>query len=131
MASNFEEAIRRGDEALRTRPRAESAVFDPETRRVIVELNNGATLIFPISLVKGLDSASDAELSEIRILGPGWAIVWPALDVDLSLTALTAGSCSPAAEMGRSGGSVRSELKARTSRENGRKGGRPNKAASR
>ena len=129
MASNFEEAIRKGEEALRTRPRAEAVSFDPATRRVMVELNNGATLVFPASLVKGLETATDVQLSQIEILGPGWAIAWPALDVDLSLTALLSGSCSPAAEMGRAGGAVTSAQKAKASRENGKRGGRPRRSA--
>lgn len=131
MENNFEEAIRRGEEALRTRPRAVSVSFDPKTRRVMAELNNGATLVFPVSLVKGLESATDEQLSRIEILGPGWAIVWTDLDVDLSLTVLMSGTCSPAEELGRSGGSVRSDQKTRAARENGRKGGRPRKTAAR
>jgi hypothetical protein len=134
--SNFDkqygEAKKRGDERLRNDLRAKSAVYDPSSKRVIVELANGCIFMFPPRLAQGLETASADDLSEIRLLARGLALNWPRLDVQLSLSGLMMGIFGTKAwmsELARKGGISHSESKAKAARQNGRKGGRPRKRA--
>lgn len=86
-----EEAIRRGEEALRTEPRAQAAHYDPASGRVVIELLDGCTFTFPVYLAQGLADATPEQLAEIRILGPGTTLDWPQLDVQFSVAGLLAG----------------------------------------
>ena len=110
-------------------PRAAVARYDTTSGRVIVELVNGCTFAFPARLAQGLAEASEAQLAQVEILGAGTGLHWEALDVDLSVPGLMAGLFGTARWMARQGGAVRSEAKSAAARANGRKGGRPRKAA--
>ena len=112
----------------KTEPRAKSALFDPASRRVVVELANGLTISFPPELLQGLEEASHEELSEIRVLPTGNALSWDRLDVQFSIPRLVHGVFGNKpwmAHLGRLGGLTRSEAKAAAARVNGTKGGRP------
>ena len=110
-------------------PRAASARYDAASRRIIVDLANGATFAFPPQLAEGLESASPAALADIEILGDGFGLHWEALDVDFTVPGLMAGIFGTRAWMARHAGQTRSEAKAAASRANGAKGGRPRKAS--
>lgn len=86
-----EEAVKRGEERMETEPRAEAAYYDRALDRIIVALMNGCTFIFPPDLAQGLRGASVEELSEVRILGPGFALSWDKLDVQFSVGGLMKG----------------------------------------
>lgn len=124
----YEEAVERGTKRLETEPRAAAARYDEKGGRVVVELTNGCTFMFPPALAEGLTGASAGDLSDIEVLPYGVALRWPALDADFTVAGLLSGifgTCAWMAELGRRGGSVTSEAKAKAVRENGRKGGRP------
>jgi hypothetical protein len=126
--SRYRTAVARG---RRTQPRAASASYDRATRRIAIELSNGTLFAFPPSLVQGLDAAPPESLSDVEIYGAGTVLHWVRLDVDFELSALLAGVFGTRAwmrELGRIGGSVSSDAKARAARANGRKGGRPRSA---
>lgn len=129
----FEAATRRGKEAMRTDPRATAARYDAETGRVVVELANGCTYVFPAALAQELHGAGDADLAEIEIDGAGFNLHWPRLDADLSVPATVAGLFGTRAwmarEWARSAGGATSPAKAAAARANGAKGGRPRKQA--
>lgn len=111
-------------------PRAVSAHFDRETHKVVVDLRNGATFMFPPELGQGLADASVEELADIRLTPAADGLHWPKLDVFLSIPLLMKGifgSRSWMAKIGRKGGRSTSEAKASASRKNGKKGGRPGK----
>ena len=61
------------------------------SQRVIVELTNGCTFTFPADLAQGLDGAGDADLAAVEILGNGYGLHWPSLDVDLAVPDLMTG----------------------------------------
>jgi hypothetical protein len=71
------------------------------------------------------------DVSEEELEQRGASLHWAPLGVDFSLAGLLAGVLGTRAwmaELGRRGGSVRSDAKAAAARANGRKGGRPEKA---
>ena len=89
--AELEAAEARGEEAMRTQPRAASARYDPDTGRVVVELVNGCTHIFPAALAQELHGADDEALAGAVVDGVGFNLHWPALDADLYVPALVAG----------------------------------------
>jgi hypothetical protein len=100
---------------------------------VRLEFLDGVKILIPRSKLQGLSNASRAELSDIEVLGGGTGLHWPKLDVNhyvLGLLEGIFGTKQWMAQLGRMGGSVSSRAKARAARENGKKGGRPVKSAS-
>jgi hypothetical protein len=118
-------------------PRATEARYHPTTGRVLVELSNGCQIAFPSELAQGLRGASRSDLAQVEVVLEGAALRWGRLDADFLVSGLLKGMLGSegwmrqvAREMGRRGGSARSEAKARAARRNGRKGGRPRKGGS-
>ncbi|MFZ2956607.1 MAG: DUF2442 domain-containing protein [Candidatus Ozemobacteraceae bacterium] len=135
---NFEtrylEALKSGKEAEEVEPRAVSAKYDAKSKRLVINLRSGVTFLLPIKLIEGMDSATGRELSAVEILGNGAALHWDSLDVDLSVPQLLMGVFGTKAwmslvlsEIGKVGGSQKSPVKAKSSRKNGKMGGRPAK----
>jgi Protein of unknown function (DUF2442) len=127
-------AIERAAEADRTEPRAVAAAFDSDAGRVRIDLTNGCAFEFPVALVQGLEGAAPDDLAQVEVYPGGEGLRWERLDVDLSVPGLLAGVFGGEAwmrqmgrQMGRKGGSARTQSKARAARENGRRGGRPRK----
>ena len=87
----FEEATKRGQEALRTKPRAKSAYYDAGNGRIVVELLNGCTFVFPAHLAQGLRGASGQDLAEVKVMPLGFSLHWEKLDADFTLEGLMAG----------------------------------------
>ena len=131
--AEFDAAEARGREKMRTEPRAQAARYDSETRRVVVELMNGCTYVFPATLAQELHDADDEALSGVVVDGAGFNLHWPAIDADLYVPALVAGVFGTKAwmakEWARTAGGATSPAKAAASRANGAKGGRPRKQA--
>jgi hypothetical protein len=121
-------AAERGRVAAQIEPRATSARFDAGHGRVVVDLTNGCTFAFPARIVQGLEQASDADLAEVAVLGSGYALHWPTLDVDITVPGVLAGVFGTKAYMARLAGQATSPAKAAAARSNGAKGGRPRKA---
>lgn len=87
----FAEAKKRGQEALENEPLALSVCYDRRRRRVVIELNNGCTFMFPPALAQGLSGASPTEIADVRILGVGQALAWDKLDTHFSIKGLLNG----------------------------------------
>ena len=125
--NEFREAEARS-EAARAAGHAVAARYDRHRARIVVRLNTGIELTFPVRLVEGLATATAVELAEIEISPTGLGLHWPRLDADLSVPGLMHGVFGSrnwmAAQMGAEGGRVRSAAKAAAARANGRKGGR-------
>lgn len=135
----FVEATKRGERILSESTKAIAASYDRETKRLVIDLDNSMTILFPVKFMQGLSGASDDEIAEVEIWGKGLYLHWEKLDADFQIANLMRGIFGTknwmtriAAEMGKAGGSATTEAKRAASRENGKKGGRPpkqNKAA--
>lgn len=103
----YREATRRGEERLERIPTAVAVCYNRRTRKVVIDLDNGCTLLVPPELAQGLTGASPTELADVRVLGPGTTIAWPRLDVQFSVTGLMMGVFGTQAwmdELARRGG---------------------------
>jgi hypothetical protein len=118
-------------QAVRMAGHAVSARYDARYSRVVVRLNTGVHITFPVELAEGLSGACRADLAEIEISPAGTGLHWPRLDADLYIPALLQGVFGSkswmAHQLGAAGGSARSDAKRAAARANGAKGGRPRK----
>ena len=89
--AQFEAAERRGRIALLTEPRAISARYDQQIDRIVVELVNGCTFMFPPRIAQGLETATDEELAEVETGPVGFGLHWERLDADFTVAGLMAG----------------------------------------
>src|SRR5687767_1756298 len=88
---DYEAATERGRIAEATEPRAKAAKFDRKSRRIVVDLTNGSTFAFPVSLVQYLQDATDGQLAKVEVLGQGYGLHWESLDVDFTVPGLMSG----------------------------------------
>jgi len=112
------------------RPKAVAAEYRAKDDVIAIKLASGVELVIPRRLLQGLENASPEQLAKVEIWGPGSSLNWKALDVDHYVPSLIEGVFGNRrwmSELGKRGGAVRSEAKARAARVNGRKGGRPRK----
>lgn len=127
----FEAAILAGKKAEENEPHAAKAWFDADKRLVFVELKKtGIVMGFPVQLLQGVAEGSDEQIAAVELSPSGYGLMWEELDSHLSVPGLVAGTFGTKrwmSELGRKGGSVRSEAKTKSSRENGKLGGRPKK----
>ena len=128
----FEQAEKRA-RALRQHGHAVAARYDRRSARVVVSLNTGIQIAFPVAMAEGLAGADASDLADIEITPAGLGLHWPKLGADVYVPALLQGIFGSkrwmAAQLGAAGGKTRSSAKAAAARKNGRKGGRPRRAA--
>jgi Protein of unknown function (DUF2442) len=111
-------------------PLAKTAVYIPRLKVLMVGLTNGRRLVLPIEDLQGLENATAKQLQNIEILGRGTGIDFPGIDVGFYVPSLIEGVYGNRrwmSELGKRGGSARTEAKQIASRANGAKGGRPRK----
>jgi hypothetical protein len=121
-------ANERGMAALARGPVAQAARYDSRRGLIVITLKGGCEFAFPVALAEGLADAPRAKLARIKISPNGLGLHWPLLDADLYVPGLiegTFGSRRWMQQIGRLGGRSRSSIKAKASRENGKRGGRP------
>lgn len=95
---------------------------------LILKLTDGRRHVVPREELQGLQSAPKDQIARVEIVGGGTGLHWPSLDIDFYVPSLLRriyGNKKWMAEIGRSGGSVKSAAKKRAARANGLKGGRP------
>lgn len=125
-----DEAKRRGEAELRSKPLASRVRYDQPSGHVIIELTNGCTLTIPTQSLQGLHDATPHDLKQVEIMGPGLAIEWPTLDMQFTIAGLMAGIFGTKAWMqkiGRRRERARSPAKLRAARRNERQAGRTRK----
>jgi Protein of unknown function (DUF2442) len=89
--ADWKAAEARGRIEMATKPRARAARFDSKLDRLVIELTNGCTFLFPPRLAQGLETATDDQLGQVEILGHGFGLHWEELDADLKVESLLAG----------------------------------------
>lgn len=131
--AQLEAAEERGRIEYATKPIAAEAYFDRGTGRVVLHLINGCIYEFPAHLVQELQGLGPDQLAGVTVDGAGFAIRWPALDIDLYVPSIVAGIFGTRAWMLRrlaqEAGRTSTAAKAAAARANGKKGGRPRKVA--
>ena len=128
ISRSYDRATKAGEAKLATQPRAAKAHYDARKARLVIELTNGVILMLPPKLLQGLKGATTAQLSEVEVTPLGTGLHWEVLDADLGVAELAAGifgSKTWMSELARFAGSMTSARKASSSRENGKRGGRP------
>jgi len=128
LTHSYTSATKAGEARLTTQPRAAKAYFDVRKARLVIELTNGVILMLPPKLLQGLKRATPAQLAKVQLTPLGTGLHWESLDADLSVAGLAAGifgSKTWMSELARHAGSRTSARKASSSRENGKRGGRP------
>jgi hypothetical protein len=121
-ALEFETITRRTEERMRRQLLAVSARYDRRAGRVMIQLNNGAVVGFPLAVLRGLEGATAEDLRHIVVEGGGYGLRVEKLDADISVPRLLADQLGSTVMK-------RSLARASASRANGRLGGRPRKAA--
>ena len=131
----FVEATERGKASLESLPKALTARYDQLSKRLVLELQNGATLLVPINLIQGLDIADEKALADFDLVLGGSQIHWHSLDVQIYIKSLVEGVFGTPlwmqqlkkhySSIGAKGGAARTTAKIAASRKNGKKGGRP------
>lgn len=103
-------------------PKAISARYDARSRRIVLRLSNGIDVHFEPRLAHGLEEASAEQLKSVSVAGFGAALHFSALDADFTVSRLLEGFFGPLNWAKR-------EARAAASRQNGKLGGRPKRAA--
>lgn len=106
-------------------PRAKAIEYDRARKLFLVTLGGGCVIGFPPEQLPGLEGAKTEQLTQVRLSPSGDGLLWDDLDVHASLTGFVAKALNLREWAPRIMGQVRSEAKAKASRENGMKGGRP------
>jgi hypothetical protein len=113
-------------------PCARAVKHIPALELLIVSLSNQRRLVLPIEDLQGLGNATHKQIQNCELIGHGTGISFPDLDVDLYVPALIEGVYGNRrwmAQLGRKGGSAKTEAKRKAAKANGAKGGRPARAA--
>jgi hypothetical protein len=111
-------------------PCAREVEYDSEQDLIVFYFTNGSQFAVPPDSIQGLRGATVEQLRDVWLDQAGLSVHWPSLDADFSVLGLVQGIFGTKAwmaEIGRQGGKRTSEAKRRSSRENGKKGGRPRK----
>ena len=84
-------ALERGRLTRSAEPRIVEARYDRTGARMVVELTNGCTFLFPPRSLQGLETASDDDIAAVEILGSGSGLHWETGGADYSIAGLLAG----------------------------------------
>jgi hypothetical protein len=127
----YAQARARGERRRSQEPYAVKVRYDGRQQRIVVDLNTGLTVVFPPSMVEGLEDARPRDLRDVEITPSGFGLHFPRLDADIYLPGILAGTFGSrrwiAAQLGKQGGGARSAAKTAAARCNGKLGGRPRK----
>ena len=115
-------ADRAAEDYARTWPRVKAVRYDRKSKLVVLDLSNTAQLTIPANKLQGVATASEAARSDVRILGPNWAIEFPKIDEQFTVESLLTGVFGTKkwmAGLSQSGGRAKSSEKTSAVRANG------------
>ena len=84
-------ADRAAEEYARNWPRVMAVRYDRQSKTIVLELSNGAQLAVPADKLQGVATASESARTDVRILGPNWAIEFPKIDEQFTVESLLTG----------------------------------------
>ncbi len=116
----FDAITRRTAQRMKHQLLAVSARYDRRAARLMITLNSGIVVGFPLSALPGLEHATPDDLRKIEIEGGGYGLHVAALDADISVPQLLADQLGSTIMR-------RAVVRANASKANGRLGGRPRK----
>jgi len=116
----FDAITRRTAQRRKRQLLAVDARYDRRGQRVMISLNNGAVVGFPLSVLPGLEQATPDDLRKIDVEGGGYGLHVANLDADISVPQLLADQLGSTVMR-------RAVARAEASKANGRLGGRPRK----
>lgn len=117
-SEELEGIARRTTERMKRQLLAVGARCDRRSGRVMITLNNGAVVGFPLSALPGLEHATADDLRKIEVQGGGSTLHVPTLDADISVPQLLADELGSTAMR-------RAIVRVNASRANGPLGGGP------
>lgn len=117
----FEAITRRTAQRMKHQLLAVDARYDRRRELLMITLNNGAVVGFPLTALHGLEHATPDDLRKIEVEGGGYGLHFATLDADISVPTLLADQLGSTIMK-------RSIARANASRSNGRLGGRPRKS---
>ena len=96
-----------------TEPRLVGAAFDGETRRLLFQFKNDASLAVPVDLFNGFENATAEQIAKAKVVSNGAALHWDDLDVQMTTMSIVqrAFKLVTASDSARKAGSVSSEAK--------------------
>jgi hypothetical protein len=116
----FDAITRRTAHRIKHQLLAVDARYDRRHERLMITLNSGAVVGFPLSALPGLEQATPDDLRKIEIEGGGYGLRVASLDADISIPMLLADQLGSTIMR-------RAVARANASKANGRLGGRPRK----
>ena len=117
----YDDATRSGARRTKQSLLAVRARYDRRGRRVIITLNNGAIVGFPLAVLPGLEHAGPEDMRVIDVEDGGYGLRVEALDADISVPRLLE------EQLGSTAMKV-AQARAAASGASGRLGGRPRKS---
>lgn len=120
-------AIARGTRTKTSPTAVLQARYDPASRTLVLDLNNGACVALPVREIQELRTHSADQLAKVEVSPGRDGLLWPEIDVAISAPGLLTDFFGSAvyAQLGSVGGSRSTPAKALSARANGAKGGRP------
>jgi Protein of unknown function (DUF2442) len=85
------QAVVTSTQAIVTNGKAIARAYDRASGRIIINLKDGSTFMFPHELGQGLEGANPDELAAVEVTPSGIGLHWETLDVDLTVPSLLRG----------------------------------------
>ena len=126
--AEFDAANQRAKQTLTQTQVATAVVYHKDTGRIVITFSSDMELSFAPENTQGLEYACAADFAEAEITPSGLGVYFPRIDADLYIPSLLQGLLGTEkwmSEIGRKGGSTRTEAKSAAARQNGKLGGRP------